>query len=88
MPGESHGQKSLAGYSLWGCKSQAPLSDAHTKILSLHTLWPNTKLLKSFHKLMRKNNKLGQGHEQAIHIRNINGYEAHEKMLNVKIRRY
>ena len=22
LPGESHGQRSLAGYSLWGCKSQ------------------------------------------------------------------
>ena len=22
LPGESHGQKSLAGYSPWGCKSQ------------------------------------------------------------------
>ena len=27
LPGESHGQKSLAGYSLWGCKSRTQLSD-------------------------------------------------------------
>ena len=27
LPGESHGQRSLAGYSLWGCKSQKRLSN-------------------------------------------------------------
>ena len=27
LPGESHGQRSLAGYRLWGCKSQIRLSD-------------------------------------------------------------
>ena len=27
LPGESHGQRSLEGYSLWGCKSQIRLSD-------------------------------------------------------------
>ena len=27
LPGESHGQKSLAGYSLWGGKESAGLSD-------------------------------------------------------------
>ena len=27
LPGESHGQRSLAGYSLWGHKSQTRLSD-------------------------------------------------------------
>ena len=38
--------------------------ETHTpKILSLHTLWPSRKLLKSFHKLIRKNNELGQGYE-------------------------
>ena len=27
LPGKSHGQRSLVGYSPWGCKSQAQLSD-------------------------------------------------------------
>ena len=27
LPGESHGQRSLAGYSQWGRKSQTQLSD-------------------------------------------------------------
>ena len=27
LPGKSHGQKSLEGYSSWGCKSQTQLSD-------------------------------------------------------------
>ena len=27
LPGESHGQRSLAGYSPWGCKSQTRFSD-------------------------------------------------------------
>ena len=27
LPGESHGQRTLAGYSPWGCKSQTRLSD-------------------------------------------------------------
>ena len=27
LPGESHGQRSLAGYSPWGCKSRTQLSD-------------------------------------------------------------
>ena len=27
LPGKSHGQRSLAGYSPWGCKSQTRLSD-------------------------------------------------------------
>ena len=27
LPGESHGQRSLAGYSLWGHKSRTQLSD-------------------------------------------------------------
>ena len=27
LPGNSHGQRGLAGYSPWGCKSWAQLSD-------------------------------------------------------------
>ena len=27
LPGESHGQRSLAGYSPWGCKSWTRLRD-------------------------------------------------------------
>ena len=27
LPGESHGERSLAGYSPWGCKSRTQLSD-------------------------------------------------------------
>ena len=29
LPGEPHGQKILAGYSLWGSQSQTQLSDYH-----------------------------------------------------------
>ena len=32
LPGESHGQRSLAGYRPWGCKSQTRLSDWTTTI--------------------------------------------------------
>ena len=34
LPGESHAQRSLAGYSPWGCKSQTRLSDSITPIQS------------------------------------------------------
>ena len=34
LPGESHGQRSLAGYSLWGCKE---LDTTVTKDFSLFT---------------------------------------------------
>ena len=27
LPGESHGQRSLAGYSPWGCRSRTQLSN-------------------------------------------------------------
>ena len=30
LPGKFHGQKSLEGYSLWGCKSRTRLSDSTT----------------------------------------------------------
>ena len=30
LPGESHGQRSLVGYSPWGCKQLERLSDSHT----------------------------------------------------------
>ena len=36
LPGESHGQRSLAGYSLWGHKSQTWLSD-QTTTTSIYT---------------------------------------------------
>ena len=29
LPGESHGQRSLAGYSPWGCKSRTQLNNFH-----------------------------------------------------------
>ena len=32
LPGEFHGQRSLAGYSPWGCKSQAWLSNYHSSL--------------------------------------------------------
>ena len=34
-PGKFHGQRSLAGYSSWGCKSRTRLNDFHTKSLAL-----------------------------------------------------
>ena len=36
LPGEAYGQRSLAGYSPWGCKSRTRLSDSTT------TTWPTT----------------------------------------------
>ena len=30
LPGETHGKRSLAGYSLWGCKSVTRPSNLHT----------------------------------------------------------
>ena len=30
LPGESHGQRSLAGYSLWGCKELDRMECTHT----------------------------------------------------------
>ena len=35
LPGESHGQRSLAGYSPWGCKESdnREIEHAHTKLL-------------------------------------------------------
>ena len=45
LPGESHGQRSLAGYSPWGSKEldttenmQYPSSLALKKVMSLHNL--------------------------------------------------
>ena len=32
--GKSHGHRSLVGYSAWGHKSQTPLSDCNTVLLS------------------------------------------------------
>ena len=31
LPGEFHGQKSLVGYSLWGCKESDTTEHAHTQ---------------------------------------------------------
>ena len=51
LPGESHGQTSLAGYSPWGRKSQTQLSDFHSLSLlyapaltSTHDYWKTTAL--------------------------------------------
>ena len=33
LPGEFHGQRSLAGYSPWGCKSRTRLSDSNSTLL-------------------------------------------------------
>ena len=35
--GEFHGQRSLAGYSLWGCKESTSESDRHLDTSTLHT---------------------------------------------------
>ena len=39
LPGESHGQRSLAGYSPWGCKQ----SDTHTWDFSAGAGWMKTQ---------------------------------------------
>ena len=33
LPGKSHGQRSLVGYSLWGCKESDTAECAHTHTL-------------------------------------------------------
>ena len=40
LPGKSHGQRSLAGYSPWGHKSQ--ITTDHTKILLFNPQYPST----------------------------------------------
>ena len=35
LPGESHGQRSLAGYSPWGCRE----SDTAERLTLTHSLW-------------------------------------------------
>ena len=35
LPGEYHGQRSIAGYSPWGCKSQTRLGDSMTSFFLL-----------------------------------------------------
>ena len=34
LPEKPHGQRSLAGYSLWGCKSRTQLSDKTTTVVT------------------------------------------------------
>ena len=40
LPGESHGQKSLAGYSLWGCKESDTTEELHYYYYSGYLLEP------------------------------------------------
>ena len=40
LPGESHGQRNLVGYSPWGHKSQTQLSNTHTYTHPLTLLFP------------------------------------------------
>ena len=35
LPGELHGQRSLMGYSLWGCKEKYKIENAKCKNLSI-----------------------------------------------------
>ena len=57
LPGESHGPRSLAGYSLWGPKSWTRLSDLHAqehhKVIFALTAY---KCLKSFYFIKKKIN--------------------------------
>ena len=41
LPGEFHGQRSLAGYSPWSHKGWTRLNDLHTHRRSLDTFWEN-----------------------------------------------
>ena len=42
LPGKSHGQRSLVGYSPWGCKE----SDTTERHIT-HTMWPESSRLGS-----------------------------------------
>ena len=51
LPGKFHGQRSLAGYSPWGCKSQTRLSDWTTTYIYFavpHSLWNLSYLTKDW----------------------------------------
>ena len=52
LPGESYGQRSLAGYSLWGRKSQTRLSIQHTQnvncpLILIHLFFFSLKVIKT-----------------------------------------
>ena len=58
LPGESHAQRSLAGYSSWGCKETLLSSRAHTAVMedgrchpwsALHSLGAVAELSHSCH---------------------------------------
>ena len=49
LPGASHGQRSLVGYSPWGCKeSDTTEGTQHTAHLNLHPKWLNLSGRKTF----------------------------------------
>ena len=43
LPGESHGQRSLEGYSAWGHKSQTRLAHAHAHTHTIPRTVPGTR---------------------------------------------
>ena len=44
LPGESHGQRSLAGYSPWGLKSRTRLNDQTATTIELGSGWRSREL--------------------------------------------
>ena len=49
LPGESHGQRSLVGYSPWGCKELDMTEQlTHTHTTELHFIWGHLKILLHF----------------------------------------
>ena len=49
LPGEFHGQRSLAGYSSWGCRVRHSISTKHTSGSLCHLSISHTSLGHSYH---------------------------------------
>ena len=47
LPGESHGQRSLAGYSSWGCKESDTTKHTHMKKILKHP-WQKCSIRHTF----------------------------------------
>ena len=52
LPGEAHGQRSLVGYSPWGCKELGTTQATECAHTHTHTTWKNLKIIM----LRRKSN--------------------------------
>ena len=47
FPGKSHGQRSLVGYSSWGCRVGPDLATKQVKFLTTSATWETTNFIMS-----------------------------------------